>query len=70
MTYYMKMCSFSRTNLYPSYLYPCMECKYQFDPVGCRAIRKKLYGKIVYVMISDRLVDIPLCDYLGCEKNE
>jgi len=68
MTYYMKMCSFRRGD-YPSYLYPCMECKYQFDPVGCRAIRKLLHGKIVYPRISDMLVDIPLCEFLGCEKD-
>ena len=60
------MCSFSGGAL----LYPCMECKYQRDPVGCRTLRKLFRGKIVYPIISDRLADIPLCDYLGCEKDD
>ena len=66
MTYYIKMCSFSLGG----YMHTCMECKYQFDPVGCRALRRLFHGKIVYPIISDRLVDIPLCDYLGCDKDD
>ena len=65
MTYHIKMCSFSLGG----YMHPCMECKFMFDPVGCRSLRKLLHGKIVYPIISDRLADIPVCDFLGCQND-
>lgn len=55
---YLKSCSISSLN------FACMDCKYIFDPIGCKSFRDQCRGKIVYTRLNDdTVVDLILGVY-------
>ena len=50
-----------------SSLFPCLDCMYQLDPVGCKHFRELYRATIVYVRIADILEDFILDTYLKDE---
>ena len=51
-------------------LYPCLECKFQLDPVGCRHFREIHGATIIYAKIADVLEDLVFDTYLKDETTE
>lgn len=54
----LKSCSIFGLNL------NCMDCKYIFDPMGCRGFRHWFDSKIGYVELDDNLVEGIIEEYL------
>ena len=61
MTLYLKMYSMQGS------LYPCLDCKFQLDPVGCKHFRELYRAAIIYVRITDVLEDLVFDIYLKDE---
>lgn len=54
---YLKSCSISGLN------FACMDCKYIFDPIGCKHFLNQCKGKIIYQQLDDDVVDLILGVY-------